>query len=84
MRAFWMNAENTVYCGNSAEQVTDLFKITTGDKPDEGFPTEISIEELATEMIKHDDAGQPTEFKTSIGKVLLNAKKPGYLCGNIL
>lgn len=84
MRAFWMNAENTVYCGDSIKQVSDLFKNDTDSKPEEGFPIEISAEELATEMVKHDDAGQPTEFKTSIGQVLLNAKKPGYLCGNIL
>lgn len=71
------------YAATSAEQAADLFEEMTDEKPDEGYPVELTDADLDEPLPAFDEDECPTGEMTSIRQMLAeHGDEPGRLCGS--
>lgn len=81
MKAFQMDDE-TIYAGNSAEEATASYLDDTGElELEDGYPRELTDDELDAPMPETDEDERPTGARTSMRAYLNEMTEPGYLAG---
>ena len=75
-----------VYAAESAEQAAQLWRDTVGeDEPmEDGYPRELSDEELDVRYQAFDEDERPIEGQTTSVREMLaeHGNEPGWLCGS--
>lgn len=81
MKAYAMDDEPTIYAADSAEEASRLYGETGALPLEDGYPRELTAEELDAEQLEYDENEEPTGESTTIRRWLEAATEPGYLCG---
>lgn len=85
MKAYEMNDEPTIYAADDDVAAAMLYILDGGGEPhvgySEGYPRELTAEELDREIPDYDENERPTGQTTTIRHMLEAATEPGYLCG---
>ncbi|MBZ0297410.1 MAG: hypothetical protein K8L99_32920 [Anaerolineae bacterium] len=83
MKAYEMDDEPTIYAANDDVAAAMLYILDCGEEPQEGYPRELTDEELDRQRPDYDEDERPTGEMTNIRSWLDAATEPGYLCGAI-
>ena len=75
--------DSDLYAAVSAEQAAQLYEDMTGEKPDEGYPRELTDAELDASQPEFDEDEQLTGGTTSVRQMLAeHGDEPGWLAGS--
>lgn len=75
--------DSDLYAAESAEQAAELYKDMTGEKPDDGYPRELTDEELDAPQPEFDENENRTGGTTSVRQMLAeHGDGPGWLAGS--
>ncbi|NMW26248.1 hypothetical protein HFP05_18330 [Rhodanobacter denitrificans] len=71
-----------LYAAESAEQAAQVYEEHTNDRPDEGYPRELTDAELDAPQPEFDENEERTGGTTSIRQMLAeHGDEPGWLAG---
>ena len=76
--------DNDIYAAESAEQAAKLYEDMCDEKPDEGYPRELTDAELDTRYPAFDEDERPIEGETTSVREMLveHGDEPGWLAGS--
>lgn len=75
--------ENDWYAATDAEQAALLLYNETGEDPEDGYPEELSDEELDAPIPEFDEDENETGDMTSLRQILAeHGSRPGWLAGS--
>ncbi len=81
MKAYEMDDEPTIYAAHDDVAAAMIYILDGGEEPQEGYPRELTAEELDKEIPDYDEDERPTGETTTIRRMLELATEPGFLCG---
>jgi len=76
--------DSDLFAAESTDQAADLYEEMTGDRPDEGYPRELTDTELDVRYPAFDENERPIEGQTTSVREMLaeNGDEPGWLAGS--
>jgi len=83
LKAYEVDDQPTIYAATSAEHARALYCLDTGTELEEGYPREITGEELDAEIPDLDENENPNGRMTSIREMLGAQVDPGLMAALI-
>lgn len=76
--------EMDIYAAESAEKAAEMYLDTTGEEPEEGYPRELTDDELDARQPAFDENENRIEGKTTSVREMLaeHGSEPGWLAGS--
>jgi len=81
VKAYEMDDEPTIYAAHDADAAAMIYILDGGEEPQDGYPRELTDEELDRERPDYDEDERQTGETTTIRRWLEVATEPGFLGG---